>query len=187
MSIPSQLTAGDSLRLSIPSQGYTVANGWALTLVLAPVAGGARVTASTSAADPENPGNHLLTVAATATADWPPVDYTWVLQASKTDERATLATGVTTVRPDPAVGTAAMDLRSTARKALDAINAYLADPNNLAAASYSIAGRDLSRWPRADLLAERSKWQAEVAREEDAARVAAGLASRRRIYVRFGA
>lgn len=187
MSIPTQLTAGDSLRLSIPSRGRTVADGWALTLVLAPAAGGARLSASTTAADPDDATAHLLTVPTTTTAGWPAGDYTWVLQASKGAERETLATGQTTVRPDPAAGTAPMDLRSTARKALDAINAYLADPSNLAAASYSIAGRNLSRWPRAELLAERGKWQAEVAREEAAARLAAGLGDRRRVYVRFGA
>lgn len=187
MSIPTQLTAGDSLRLSIPSRGRTVADGWALTLVLAPAAGGARLSASTTAADPDDANAHLLTVPAATTAGWAAGDYTWVLQASRTTERETLATGQTTVRPDPAAGTATMDLRSTARKALDAINAYLADSSNLAAASYSIAGRSLSRWPRAELLAERGKWQAEVAREEAAARLAAGLGDRRRVYVRFGA
>lgn len=186
MSIPTQLTAGDSLRLSIPSQGCFVADGWALTLVLAPAAGGERQTATTSAADPDNAANHLLTVATTATATWPAGAYTWVLQASKTGERKTLATGQTTVQPDPTAGTAALDLRSTARKALDAIDAYLTNPGNLAAASYSIAGRNLARWPRAELMAERSKWQAEVAREEAAARIAAGLPDRRRIFVRFG-
>ena len=192
MSIPTQLTAGDSLALSIPSQGYTVADGWALTLTLIPAASGPRHTATTSTADPDNAGAHRLVVLASATAGWAPGGYTWVLQAGRVvatvPERATLGTGSTTVNPDPAAsGTAAMDLRSTARRALDAINAYLADPANLSAASYSIAGRNLSRWPRAELIAERSKWQAEVAREDAAAGLAAGMADRRRIYVRFGA
>lgn len=187
MSIPTQLTAGDSLRLSIPSRGRTVADGWALTFVLAPAAGGTRYTHSTSTADPDNANAHLLTVPAATTAGWAAGEYTWVLQATRTTERETLESGQTTLRPDPTAGTAPMDLRSTARKALDAINAYLADPTNLAAASYAIAGRNLSRWPRAELLAERGKWQAEVARENAAARLAAGLADRRRVYVRFGA
>lgn len=188
MSIPTRLTAGDSLRLSIPSQGNTVADGWSLALVLVPSAGGARHTASTSAADPDNPANFLLTVASATTAAWPAVAYTWVLQASRGSERTTLATGTTTVMPDPAaVSTLPIDTRSTARKALDAIDAYLANPANLAAASYTIAGRTLSRFPRAELMAERGKWQAEVAREEAAARLAAGGVDPRRIYVRFGA
>lgn len=189
MSIPATLTAGDSLSLSIPSQGHTVAEGWALTLVLIPAASaGARYSASTSTADPDDASAHLLSVATATTAAWVAGAYSWVLQASKTGERVTLATGSTTVRPDPAaVSTAAMDLRSTARQALDAVDAYLADPNNLKAASYSIAGRNLSRHSMADLLALRSRLQAEVAREDAAASGAAGLPDKRRIYVRFGA
>jgi hypothetical protein len=190
VSIPNQLTAGDSLRLSIASRGRTVADGWALTLLLIPAAGsGPRLSASTAAADPENPAAHLLTVAASATAAWAPVSYTWVLQATRGAERETIASGSTAVLPDPAAAgaTAAMDLRSTARQALAAIDAYLRDPKNLKASGYTLNGRTLNRYPRAELLAERSKWQAEVAREEAAERLAAGLADRRRIYVRFGA
>ena len=188
MSIPTQLTAGDSLSLSIPSQGHTVALGWALTLLLVPVAGGARYSASTSTADPDNAAAHLLTVATTATALWLPGAYTWALQVSKTGERHTIASGQTAVLPDPAaVSTAAMDLRSSARQALDAINAYLLDANNLKAASYSIAGRSLNRHSMADLLVLRTRLQAEVAAEAAADSLATGGMDRRRIYVRFGA
>jgi hypothetical protein len=59
--------------------------------------------------------------------------------------------------------------------------------NNPGLASYSIAGRSLNRYAMADLLALRSRLQAEVAREDAAAAVAAGGFDRRRIYVRFGA
>jgi hypothetical protein len=189
VSILTTLTAGDSLRLSIPSRGRTVADGWALTLLLVPsAAAGVRISASTSAADPDDPAAHLLTVAAATTAAWAPGAYTWALQASRGAERETMATGQITVRPDPAAaGTAAMDLRSTSRQALDALNAYLLDASNLKAASYSIAGRSLARHAMADLLALRSRLQAEVAREDAAATVAAGGFDRRRIFVRFGA
>lgn len=189
MSIPTQLTAGDSLRLSIPSQGFAVADGWALALLLVPAAGvGARHSISTTTADPDDAAAHLLTATASTTAAWPAAEYTWVLQASRVDERNTLQAGRITVRPDPAASsTAAMDLRSTARQALDALNAYLANPANLTAASYSIAGRTLSRYAMGDLLALRSRLQGEVAREEAASRAAAGLPDRRRIFVRFGA
>lgn len=189
MSIPTALTAGDSLSLSIPSQGHTVAEGWVLALVLIPAtAAGTRYTAATSTADPDDASAHRLSVSTATTAAWGAGEYSWVLQASKTGERVTLATGRTTVRPDPAaVSAAAMDLRSTARQALDAVNAYLTDPNNLKAASYSIAGRNLSRHTMADLLALRSRLQAEVAREDAAAGAAAGMADKRRIFVRFGA
>ena len=189
MTIPATITAGDSLRLSVPAPDNTAADGWALALVLVPADGsGTRLSASTSAADPDNAAAFLLTVAASATAAWAPRAYTWALQASRLTERTTLQSGRTTVLPDPAAaGTAAMDLRSVARKTVDAIDAYLSNPANLNAASYSIAGRSLNRWPRAELIVERSKWLAELAPEDAAARLAAGLGDCRRIYVRFGA
>ena len=189
MSIPNTLTAGDSLSLSIPSLGYTVADGWAMTLLLVPAeSSGARISATTSTADPDNAAAHLLAVVSSTTGAWAPGAYSWVLQASRTTERATLASGRLQVLPDPAAtGTAPMDLRSTSRQALDAINAYLLDTNNLKAASYSIAGRTLTRHSMPDLLALRSRLQAEVAREEAAAALASGGVDRRRIYVRYGA
>lgn len=189
MTIPAAITSGDSLSLSIPAPGNTAADGWSLTLLLVRAdTAGERQSVSTSTADPDDASAFLLTVSASQTADWPAAAYTWALQATRGAERSTLRTGQTVVLPDPAAGgTAVMDLRSVAKKALDAINAYLLNPANIAAASYTIAGRSLSRFPRAELIAERSKWQAEVAREEAAARVSSGLGDRRRIYVRFGA
>jgi hypothetical protein len=78
--------------------------------------------------------------------------------------RRTVEKGWSTVVADPAaVGN--VDYRSTARIALEMIEAYLTDPTNLTAASYQVGGRSLSRWSRADLLAERDKWKMEVAAE----------------------
>ena len=84
-------------------------------------------------------------------------------------------------------GAAAMlDTRSNARRALEAVEAYMADGNNLKAAGYTIAGRTLNRYTLADLIALKSHLQAEVQREDAAARSAAGLPDKRRIFVRFG-
>jgi hypothetical protein len=187
VSIPAILTAGDSLSLSVPAYGRTVEEGWGLSVVLVPADGsGTRITATSSTVDPDDAGAFLLEVPAATTATWAARAYTWVLQATKGSERNTLATGSTTVRPDP-LSASTLDTRSTARLALAAIDAYLLDSTNLKAASYSIAGRSLSRYTRAELMAERSKWQMEVANEEAADRLAAGLPSRSRIFVRFGA
>jgi hypothetical protein len=87
------------------------------------------------------------------------------------------------VLPDPAV---AVDPRTTARIVLDMIDAYLRDPTNLAASSYSLGGRSLSRWNRADLIVERDKWTQEVRSEDAAAAMAKGLGNPRRLYVRWG-
>jgi hypothetical protein len=87
----------------------------------------------------------------------------------------------------PSFGAATLDTRSSARKALEAVEAYLADPNNLTAAKYEIAGRSLDRFPLTDLWAHRDRLRFEVAREDAATRAAAGLPDKRRVFVRFGA
>lgn len=155
-----------------------------MTFVL--VDGGPTLTYTTSEADPADPGAHLLTIAAAVTASWHAGSYNWFAQATRGLERETVSNGQLTINANPLTA-GHVDLRSTAKKALDAIDAYLTDPANMTAASYTIAGRSLERWRRADLIAERSKWQAEYAREQAAAAAAQGLPDKRRIYVRWGA
>ena len=85
----------------------------------------------------------------------------------------------------PGFGAATLDTRTATRRALEAVEAYLADPGNLAAAKYSIAGRSLDRFPLPELWSHRDRLKVEVAREEAA--TGAGLPGRGRIQVRFGA
>jgi hypothetical protein len=87
----------------------------------------------------------------------------------------------------PSFGAATLDTRSSARKALEAVEAYLLDPNNLTAAEYQIAGRSLKRIPLPELQSHANWLRQQVAREDDATRAAAGLPRRSRIYTRFGA
>lgn len=187
MSIENTLVAGDSLSFSTIATDYLPADGWTMKYRMVPSAGvGTAFELTSTTADPEDPSAFLFVVTGVASSAWVAADYTWVNWVEQSPDRHTLDTGVVKVLPNPATATA-LDLRTTAVKALAAIDAYLADANNLSAASYTIAGRSLSRYTRAELIAERSKWQAEVARENAAARVAAGLPDNRRIYVRWGA
>ena len=124
-----------------------------------------------------------MSVAAATTATWRPGTYLWTAYVTGGTSRFTLETGEIVIRPNPASG--GYDTRSNARVMLENIEAYLLDSNNLAAASYSIGGRSLSRWSRSELWAERSKLQMEVQAEKAAARMAAGLGNPRRLYVRF--
>ena len=125
------------------------------------------------------------TVPATTSADYRVGEYRWRLVVTSGGVRKSIETGKTVVVTDPnAAGT--FDYRTTARYALDMIETYLRDPSNLNAANYSLNGRSLSRWSRADLLVERSKWKLEVKSEEAVERMAEGLGNPRRLYVRFG-
>lgn len=126
------------------------------------------------------------TVAAATSATYRAGRYRWRLVITRTADsvRKTIEAGWLDVLPDPAAA-GNVDHRTTAKVVLDHIDAYLRDPMNLTAASYSLGGRSLSRWSRADLLVEREKWQAEVRSEEAVDRMAQGLGNPRRLYARF--
>lgn len=126
-------------------------------------------------------GDHLATVPVTTSAGYKVGSYHWRLVVSKTEgspavtTRKSLEEGWTDLEHDPAAA-GNYDHRTPARVMLDNVDAYLADPANLTAASFSYKGRQLSRWDRKDLIAERSMLRAEVQRQE-------GMP--RRLYARF--
>lgn len=176
---PAAVNAGDTVRWRRALPDYPAGAGWALTYTLLNSAGKITVTASASGDD------HLVNVAAATTATWAAGDYAWRAQVSKAGEVYTVAEGRMAVRPSFAAPT--LETRSLARRALEAVEAYLADPNNLAAAQYEIAGRQLRRHTLTELWAHRDRLRLEVLREEQAGRLAAGLPDRRRVFVRWGA
>jgi hypothetical protein len=68
---------------------------------------------------------------------------------------------------------------------LEAIEAVLEGRASSEVAQYEIAGRSLRYIEPAQLLKLRDRYRAEVAREDAAQRVAAGLPDARRVFVRF--
>lgn len=113
--------------------------------------------------------------------------YHWVAYITRTSDSARIEVdyGVTDIKPNRSTDNS--DPRSFAQIALDNIEVYLKDPTNLAAASYSIAGRSLSRWNREDLMREREVLRGEVVRERRAEQIAKGLGTNATIRVRFTA
>ena len=174
---PTTLIAGDTAKWLIALPDYPATEGWVLGYQLVNSSTAISFASSASGAD------HLVAVAAVDTAGWTPGSYTWRSQVSKSGEVFTVSNGSVVIAP--AFG-AATDGRSHARKALDAVQAYLENPANLSAASYEIAGRKLQRLSIPDLLTLRDRYQFEVSREEAAALVARGLPDKRRVMVRFG-
>lgn len=175
---PAQLIAGDSAKWLKSLPDYLPLDGWQLAYTLV----NADTTISFSASGQDDA--HLVNVAPTVTAEWAAGMYAWRASVSKTDETHTVASGTVTIAP--AFGATALEARSFARKALANIEAYLVNPQNLTAASYSIAGRNLSRIGIPDLLKLRDRYIFEVSREDAADRVSRGLPDKRRIFVRFG-
>ena len=176
---PTTVNAGDTVRWTRSLPDYPASAGWVLVYHLVNATARIRIEGAASA------DAHQINVPADVTARWMDGDYAWRAQVTLAGDVYTVAEGRMTVRP--AFGSATLDTRSQTRRALDAVNAYLADPNNLAASEYQIAGRQLKRHPLSELWRHRDRLQAELLREEAASRLAAGLPSNNRIYVRFGA
>ena len=175
---PIPLLAGDTATWRISLPDYQASDGWALAYTL--INATSKISISSTALGDD----HLVNVAAATTAAWTAGNYAWRAQVSKAGDVFTVASGNIVVHPAFAAST--LDNRSHARKALDAVQAYLENPANLSAASYEIAGRKLQRLSIPDLLTLRDRYQFEVAREEAAALVARGLPDKRRVMVRFG-
>lgn len=128
---------------------------------------------------------YTVEVSSNTTADYEAGTYHWVAYITRTSDSARIEIDSGTMTVQPNRSTDSSDPRSFAQIALDNIEAYLKDPTNLAAASYSIAGRSLSRWNREDLLREREVLKGEVVRERRAEQIKKGLGTNATIRVRF--
>jgi hypothetical protein len=179
---PDSLEAGDrwawkrtDLISDYPSSAYT------LSYVLRREITGERIAITASAGS----DGYLVEVSSTTTAAYNAGRYHWdayITQISNS-ERISLNSGTLEITPNKA--TSSDDPRSFAQVCLDNIETYLRDPNNAAAASYSIAGRSLSRWSRTDLFLERERLKGEVVREQRRERLARGMLTSATAYARF--
>jgi hypothetical protein len=151
---------------------------WALTYYFKTAAAQFSVVATADGA-----GGFNAAVSAATTAGFAAGRYSWVAIASNGGNKYQVDQGTLVVLPDFANATP-VDSRSHARKALEMIEAYLEDKNNIAARGYSIAGRSLDRYGIAELLVLRDKYKAEAASEARAERIRNGQPARNRILVR---
>jgi hypothetical protein len=131
--------------------------------------------------------NHVFMAAASATANWLPLAYTVALWVEKGAEKYTISQGQLTVAPDPRALAAGTDTRSVPRKTLDDLIAARAvwATTNGRTRRYKIADREREFASAAELDAEIRFWQGQLAQEDAAARLAAGLPGRNRILTRF--
>jgi hypothetical protein len=179
---PDSLEAGDrwawkrtDLISDYPSSAYT------LSYVLRREITGERIAITASAGS----DGDLIEVSSTTTAAYNAGRYHWDAYITRTSDSARIKVNSGTLEVKPNKATSSDDPRSFAQVCLDNIETYLRDPNNAAAASYSIAGRSLSRWSRTDLFLERERLKGEVAREKQAEQLARGMNTSSTIRVRF--
>lgn len=176
---PGRLTAGDTVTWLKTLSDYPASSGWVLTYTLINAAAKISITATASGAD------HLVNVAASTTAAWAAGTYTWIAVVTKAAERYSVGQGSIIVAPD-LTAASLYDGRSTAKKALEAVNTLLETYGAKAyLQGYEINGRKQTFQSPGEFLKFRSQLVAEVAREDNAARIAAGLAPRNTIAVRF--
>lgn len=177
--IPATLRAGDTLTALWSLADYPASAGWVARLTL--INATARYQASAAASGDD----HALTVAAGTTADWTPGAYSWTIDATLAAVRATVASGSTQILPDLSAATT-YDTRSAYRKALEAAELALSTHGARAyLSSIELEGRKQAFTSPGDFIAFVSRLRAEVAREDAAERMRQGLATGRRLLVRF--
>lgn len=176
---PVQLRAGDTWKWTKTLEDYP-ASVWALVYQFKSAAGGFEVAASASGDD------HAVTVDAATSAAVAAGQYAWMAWVESGDEKYTVGSGTVQVLPDYRSGTAtdALDDRSHARKMLDSIEAWL-ESRDPAVAEYEIAGRRMKYTPIAELIKLRNRYANELAAEAAAQKLAAGIATGRRIQFRL--
>jgi hypothetical protein len=177
---PRIVQAGDTLAWRRLLQDYP-APTWVLKYRL--INANARIDL-TAAADGSA---HLVTVTAAATAAWAAGTYTVQATVETATERYTIARGAMQVKPNLAAMGANFDARSHVRKALDDTVAALATwiASNGQVQEYDIAGRTMKYSNMAEIQKRIALLRREVAAEEAADKIAAGITPARRLLVRF--
>ena len=133
----------------------------------------------------EAESTYFVEIASAVTASLTAGDYQWAafIIRSSDNQRVVIDQGRTERLPNLQNTTA--DLRSHAKKVLDAIEAVLENRASQDQMSYSIAGRSLSRMSIDDLMTFRNRYRAEYLREIKLARIKNKQDSGNTIKVRF--
>ena len=180
----SSLVVGDTLNFTTYVADYLPSDGWTLKFRLVPRASGTATTITTTQ-DSSDSSLHRAQVAATTTATWTAGEYSWHSYVEKASESYSVSSGQVTLKPNPRTAST-LDNRSTAKTALDAVQAVLSGKATTGVLSYRIGERTLQSYSIPELLQLEAKLVSDVKREEGAAAIAAGLPSKRRVFVRAG-
>ena len=180
-----RLILGDTLNFATTVAGYPASAGWVLKYRLVPRTSGSAISI-TSTADSSDPAAHRVQVTASTTGAWAAGVCNWHSWVEQGTEKYSVSSGTITLVADPRAATAPYDLRSEAQVALDNVRSVIRGKASADVLRYSIAGRSLERYGMDELIKLESRLSGEVMREQEAARLAAGLASKRRIFVRMG-
>jgi hypothetical protein len=172
---PSSITAGETLSWTRDESDYP-ATSWTLKYALQ--APGRPVITITATADGST---HVVGVTADISSRYAPGSYLWTKFAEQGSTRNILAHGQVTVLPSPLANLG----KSHAERMLALIEAALIKRVPAGLETTNIDGQELSRIPIAELERLRIRYRAEVASEQNAAGLAAGLPNRRTVFTSF--
>ncbi|MEM8499897.1 MAG: hypothetical protein AAF542_17875 [Pseudomonadota bacterium] len=176
--IPSSFVAGDSVKWTRSLTSYLPTDGWGLSYQFALGEENFTITGANN-----GDGSHLMSQVSADTQSIQPGVYQYQAYVTKGADRHTIDSGEITVKPNFSLGA---DSRSDAQKMLDAVNkVLLGELPKSAVASYSIAGRSLSKLSLSELMDVRDRIRADLARERKAAKLAAGIGSPNRVQLRM--
>ena len=183
---PAKLVAGDRFtwRRDDLANDYPVGT-FALTYEFHEDSGGGG-NAKFSITATEADSTYYIEVGSSTTASYNTGDYIWeaYITRSADSERIMVDSGRTEITTNLANTNA--DLRSHAKKVLDAIENVLEGRATIDQASMSIAGRSLSRTPIPDLMELRDRYKTEYLKEIKLARIRNKQGSGNTIKVKFG-
>jgi hypothetical protein len=179
-----RLILGDTLNFATSVPDYLPTDGWVLKFRLTPRTGTGAQTLTT-VQDSADSSLHRLQVSAAETAAWTAGVYSWFsyVEKASTTEKYSVDEGVVTLVADPRTATT-LDLRSAACIALDQAKAALAawTPTTK---RYRIGDREMEFQTQGDIVRLINYWEIEVRREQNAERLAEGLRTNRRVFVRL--
>jgi hypothetical protein len=177
---PARIVAGDTVSWTKSFTDYP-ASVWTLKYRLINSTTKIDITATASGDD------YAIAVASATTVNWVAGKYDYTAWVEKTGERVTVGSGRMEVAPNLAALTT-YDARSDARKIYEALLAAYqtrATGGQTFVAEYEIAGRKMKFTDAAGWLNQINYWKSQVAAEDRAAKIAAGLGGGSRVLVRF--
>lgn len=161
--VPSKIYAGMSLIFTAELLQFKASLGWVLKVIFTGTSESFSVTATASG------DSYVVSVAPDETKDYAAGQYRWkaiVEKTGDTPEKHLVGTGWATILANP-VTTEGADMRTHARKMLDAIEATLEGRATKEQTEITINGRSLKLLPPSELIAVRNYYRSEVKREED--------------------
>jgi hypothetical protein len=152
-----------------------------LTYRFRPAAGGEVVSVTAAVVS----GEFRITMSVAVTAAMAVGRWYWSAYIARVSDsaRVQIADGQILVAANLAVDQG--DLRSHARRMLDAIESVMEGRATDSVASYTIGGRQINKIAPDELIGWRNHYKTEVQAEEDADRLAQGLPARNTIRMRF--